>query len=97
MRRLALAAVFLACSLLGGGAGAAPKYDICADLGPSLGVGVSSFSAAGNWPAEAEQQHGVDWKFLYLYVVPTSDPKADVESFLLGKASLAKSHGAIPV
>ncbi len=62
-----------------------------------MGVGVSSFSAAGNWPAEAEQQHGVDWKFLYLYVVPTSDPKADVESFLLAKASLAQSLGAIPV
>jgi MYXO-CTERM domain-containing protein len=75
-------------------ASAAPKHDICADLGTTLGVGVSSFSAAGDWPVQAEQQYGVDWKLLYLYVVPTSDPKPDVESFLLGKATLAKSLGA---
>ncbi len=78
-------------------ASAAPKHDICADLGPSLGVGISSFSAAGTWPQTASQQYGVSWKFLYVYVVPTSDPKADVQSWLLGKAATAKSLGAIPV
>lgn len=91
---LAAAAALL---LLPGAASAAPRHDICADLGKTLGVGVSSFSAAGDWPTTAEQQYGVDWKFLYLYVVPTSDPKAAVESFLLSKASTAKSLGAIPV
>ncbi len=78
-------------------AGAAPKHDICADLGPTLGVGISSFSAAGNWPQTASQQYGVKWKFVYVYVVPTTDPKADVASWLLGKASDAKALGAIPV
>ncbi|MBK7581460.1 MAG: hypothetical protein IPI67_14775 [Myxococcales bacterium] len=76
---------------------ASPAHDICADLGPTLGVGVSSFSAAGDWPVVAEQQHGVDWKFLYLYVVPNNDPKPDVAAFLTAKASLAKSLGAVPV
>jgi hypothetical protein len=88
----------LALVLLGSRVGsAAPAHDICADLGPTLPVGVSSFSAAGDWPIVAEQQYGVDWKLLYVYVVPTSDPKPDVEAYLLGKAELAKSIGAIPV
>jgi MYXO-CTERM domain-containing protein len=97
MVRFAGLSAWAACLLLAGAAAAAPKHDICADLGPTLGVGVSSFSAAGNWPETASQQYGVSWKFLYLYVVPTSDPKADVQSFLLGKAADAQALGAIPV
>lgn len=93
----AWAACFLVVSLVAGVAAAAPKHDICADLGPALGVGVSSFSAAGDWPQTASAQYGVGWKFLYVYVVPTSDPKADVQAFLLGKAADAQALGAIPV
>lgn len=93
-----LAALLVSASLfVSSAAHAAPKHDVCADLGPTLGVGVSSFSAAGDWPLVAEQQHGVDWKLLYVYVVPTTDAKADVEYFLLDKAKLAKSLGAVPV
>lgn len=92
------AALLFSASLLATSTGLAlPKHDVCADLGPTLGVGVSSFSAAGDWPAVAEQQHGVDWKFLYLYAVPTSDPKPDVEAWLLDKAKIATSLGAMPV
>src|SRR5262245_11311522 len=96
--RALLASSLLACAALCTRVSAAtPAHDICADLGPTLGVGVSSFSSAGDWPVIAEQQYGVDWKLLYIYVVPVPDPKPDVESFLLNKVDLAKSLGAIPV
>src|SRR5512135_3016703 len=97
MTRAAKLLLVLACSLASSVAQAAPKHDVCADLGPTLPVGIASFSASGDWPVTAEQQYGVDWKLLYLYVVPTNDPKPDVATFLLDKAALAKSLGAIPV
>jgi MYXO-CTERM domain-containing protein len=97
MRRVSLACTLALVLLSARGAFAAPAHDVCADLGATLPVGVSSFSAAGDWPIAAEQQHGVDWKLLYVYVVPTSDPKPDVEAYLLGKAALARSIGAVPV
>jgi len=97
MRRTLSVAVLGLLALASGRASAAPVHDICADLGSTLPVGVSSFSAAGDWPSVAASQYGVDWKLLYVYVVPTTDPKADVEYWLLGKADLAKSLGAIPV
>jgi hypothetical protein len=76
---------------------AAPRHAICGDLGPTLGVGIPSYSASIDWPATAAQQYGVDWKFLCLYVNPTSDPPEDVRSWLRGKAESARSLDAIPV
>ncbi len=97
MARCVTAALGGALLLAGRAASAAPAHDICAELGPDLGVGIASYSAAGDWPEQAELTHGVDWRFLYLYVVPTSDPAADREWFLLHKADLAASLGAVPV
>jgi hypothetical protein len=90
-------ALALCCALATAPSIAAPRHAVCKDLDPSLGVGISSFSAAGNWPVVASQQHGVKWKFLYLYVVPTQSPPADLQWFLRDKAKLARSLGAIPV
>ncbi len=95
--RRSVAALGGALLLAGRLADAAPAHDICADLGPDLGVGIASYSAAGDWPEQAELTHGVDWRFLYLYVVPTSDPAADREWFWLHKAEVAASLGAVPV
>jgi MYXO-CTERM domain-containing protein len=75
----------------------APRHAICADLGPTLGVGVSYFSAVGDWPQQASQQYGVAWKFFYQYVVPTSDPPQDVQWWLRKRGDDARSVGAIPV
>lgn len=44
---------------------AAPTHSICADIGPNFAVGISSFSAAGDWPVVAHQQYGVNWRFMY--------------------------------
>src|SRR4051794_39004352 len=72
--RPCLAAAVLAASLVSSRGEAAPKHPICADLGPSLGVGVSHFSAAGDWAERAAMEDGVVWRFLYWYLVPTDDP-----------------------
>ncbi|WP_437681767.1 hypothetical protein [Sorangium sp. So ce131] len=45
----------------------------------------------------AAQEAGVDWNFIYLYILPTDDPKPAVQSYLLSKIEAAKSVGAIPV
>lgn len=84
-------------ALVGRAAFAAPAHDICADLGADVGVGIASYSASGDWPEQAELAHGVDWRFLYLYLVPTEDPAADREWFLRHKEEIAESIGAIPV
>ncbi|WP_437960420.1 hypothetical protein WME76_12785 [Sorangium sp. So ce119] len=97
MRVTAVLPLLAAASLCAEVAHAAPAHALCNDLGPTLGVGVSSFSAAGDWPAVAAQEHGVDWRFLYLYVLPTDDPEPDVQSYLLSKIELASSLGAMPV
>jgi MYXO-CTERM domain-containing protein len=95
MKALAIGA-FSGALLLSRAAGAVPAHAICQDLGPTLGVGVSDFSAAETWPTEAAQK-GVSWKFLYVYVVPSSDPQPAQNAFLQGKIALAKSLSAIPV
>ena len=94
----ALAAWAVALALLGPPAAtAAPRHDICADLGPTLGFGVSSFGAAEAWPAESAVCCGVDWRFLYVYVVPTDASSEDLRWWLHHKAGLARELGALPV
>ncbi len=91
------AAVLLATLLAASPAPAAPKHPICPDLGPALGVGVSHFSQAGDWAEKASSDHGVKWKFIYWYEVPTDDPLDAQASFITGNVALAKSLGAMPV
>ncbi|WP_437737416.1 hypothetical protein [Sorangium sp. So ce1335] len=97
MRITAFAPFLAAASLCAGVSRAAPAHVICDDLGPALGVGVSNFSAAGDWPVAAAREHGVDWRFIYIYVLPTDDPRPDVQSYLLSKIAFARSLGAMPV
>ncbi|WP_437878447.1 hypothetical protein [Sorangium sp. So ce513] len=97
MRITAFMPWLVGASLCAGVARAAPAHAICDDLGPTLGVGVSSFSAAGDWPVTAAREHGVDWKFIYIYVVPNDDPRPALQSYLLSKVDLARSLGAMPV
>jgi hypothetical protein len=93
VRRLAALSATI---LLAAPAWAVPEHPICADLGPTLGLGVSDFSAAGTWPSDAAQQ-GVKWKFLYIYLVPVSDPQPAQDAFLQSEIALAQSLGAMPV
>ncbi len=94
--KILLATAVSATMLLAGSAAAGAVPPICADLGPTLGVGVSDFSPAATWPTDAAQL-GVTWKFLYVYLVPTSDPQPAQDAFLQGKIALAHSLGAMPV
>lgn len=86
---------FLAISLALASASArtAPAHDVCADLGGSLGVGVSSYNAAEGWPEKA-QAAGVTWRFLYFYVFPSQTAVADMTSFIALKAGIARNLGA---
>jgi hypothetical protein len=95
MKPAALAAS-AAVLLLAFAAGAGPAHPICQDLGPTLGVGVSDFSFAATWPGDAAAQ-GVSWKFMYIYLVPVSDPQPAQDAFLQMKIAYAKSLGALPV
>jgi hypothetical protein len=79
-------------------AAAAPAHDICEDLGGSVPFGISSFSVADDWLVEAHDAYGVDWGFVYVYLVPP-DPAAldDYASFIGEKHAVAVSVGAVPV
>jgi MYXO-CTERM domain-containing protein len=75
---------------------AAPKHDVCADIGPSLGLGISSYGSAEGWPEKAEA-NGVPWKFLYYYVFPSQDTAANVGAFIAAKAQVASGLHATMV
>ncbi|WP_437683435.1 hypothetical protein [Sorangium sp. So ce131] len=60
-------------------------------------MGISNFSAGRDWSVTAARDFGVDWRFMYLYVLPTNDSKSAVQSWLLSKIDVAKSVGAMPV
>ena len=76
---------------------AAPRHDICADLGPAPAVGISSFSSAGDWLVEAHDDHGVAWGLVYIYLVPPGEDIDGYRWFINHKAEVAQSVGAIPV
>lgn len=86
----------MATVLAAGGVTAAPKHDVCADIGPSLGVGISSYGSAEGWPEKAEA-NGVPWKFLYFYVFPSQDTAANVSAFIAAKAQVASGLNATMV
>ena len=94
----ALAAFAVAATLaVARDASAGPTFPICDDLGADLGVGVSHYSEAGDWAEQAAATDGVKWRFIYWYVVPTSDPPDAISSWLQGNVALAQSLGAVPV
>jgi hypothetical protein len=79
-------------------ASAAPAHDICEDLGGTMPFGISSFGDAGDWLVEAHDAYGVDWGFVYVYLVPPDPAALDAyASFIEEKHAVATSVGAMPV
>lgn len=79
-------------------ASADPAFDICDDLGGTVPFGISSFSVAGGWLVEAHDTHGVEWGFVYLYLVPPDPAGLDDYAWFIGeKHAVATSVGAMPV
>jgi hypothetical protein len=95
MRRISMM-LLLAAVAIAFSAGAAPRHDICRDVGTGPAVGISSFSSAGDWLVEAHDAHGAHWRFVYVYLVPTDDVDG-LRWFINHKAEVAASVGAIPV
>ena len=89
VRALAAALVAITTS-----AGASPAHDVCADLGDTFAVGISSYSSALGWPEKAAA-NGVKWSFLYYYVTPDWDP--GLADFIASKATIAKGLSATMV
>jgi hypothetical protein len=90
----ALAAVALGCAIQGE-AQAAPRFDICEDVGPHFGFGISSFGAAGDWLEQASTDHGVTWRFVYVYLGPPGDDVDGYQWFINIKADVAERVGAM--
>jgi len=92
LRATTMGAIVLASS----NASAAPKHDICIDVGSTLGLGISSYGAAAGWPEKAKAA-GVPWRFLYFYVFPSEIASKDLSTFIADKSTIAKGLGAMPV
>src|SRR5882672_3737013 len=86
----------MATAFTAAGVDAAPKHDVCADVGPSLRLGISRYGSAEGWPEKA-QANGVPWKFLYYYVFPSQDTDANVSAFIAAKAQVASGLNAMMV
>jgi hypothetical protein len=88
--------LLLAAALVPAAAAAAPRHDICSDMGSGPAVGISSFSSAGDWLVDAHDTFGANWRLVYVYLVPTDDVEG-LRWFINNKAEVARSVGAIPV
>jgi hypothetical protein len=66
---------------------AAPRHDVCADIGSTIGFGTSSFGSADGW-LEAAQSDGATWKLVYAYLQPNWND--GLASFVALKAGVAK-------
>jgi hypothetical protein len=97
MKHLSLAILGLSLLARAPASRAAPRHDVCADLGPTLAVGISSFSSAGDWLVEAHDTYGVEWRLVYVYLVPPGDDLEGYRWFIVHKAEVARSVGALPV
>jgi MYXO-CTERM domain-containing protein len=97
MKRMTIAtALFCAAIGAGSSANATPKFDVCKDVGPTFSLGISHFSAAGDWAEKAETNYGANWRFMYWYLVPVDDLPA-LATWMKDNAARARSLDAIPV
>ena len=78
---------------------AAPRHDICADVGDSFAFGVSSYGSLRDWAPEARSEYGAEFKFLYVYILADGmdDPANFEEWYVRPFADAAVEMEAIPV
>jgi MYXO-CTERM domain-containing protein len=78
---------------------AAPRHDICPDLGGSFAFGVSSFGSFRQWAPDAQSLHGADFRLLYVYILAGGmENPADFEQwYILPFIDTARAMGAAPV
>ena len=78
---------------------AAPRHDLCQDVGDSFAFGVSSYGALRQWASEAKSQYGADFRFLYVYILAggMDDPDNFAEWYVTPFVQTAKDMGAVPV
>ena len=80
-------------------AAAAPRHDFCADVGESFAFGVSSYGGVRDWAPTAKEDHGADFRFLYVYILSggMSDPDNFEQWYVTPFVQTAKEMDAIPV
>lgn len=90
---------FVAALSVTAGARAAPRHDICADLGPSFAFGVSSFGSVRDWAPAAKSQYGADFKLLYVYILAggMDDPDNFAEWYIRPFVETAQQMDAMPL
>jgi hypothetical protein len=93
-----LLAVALCCALPAR-VGAAPRHDICRDLGDTFAFGVSSYGDLRDWAAEANNQYGADFRLLYVYILAggMDDPDNFEQWYVRPFIEAAQAIDAIPV
>ena len=90
--RISLAVIVL--SGMGHAAWAQPRFDICEDVGPTLGMGVSVYGAVGDvWPNAAVADHGASWQHAFWYALVNDDREWIVNH----KGTVARPDGAMMV
>lgn len=94
-------AIFVGLTLLvlGGQVGAEPRHDMCADVGSSFAFGVSTYGSLRAWAPEAIEEHGADFRFLYVYILADGmeDPDNFEEWYVRPMAETTIEAGAVPV
>ncbi len=78
---------------------AAPRHDICADVGDSFAFGVSSYGTLRDWAPEARSEYGAEFQFIYVYILAggMDDPETFEEWYVRPFAEAAIDMDAIPV
>ncbi|RLB64925.1 MAG: hypothetical protein DRI90_03370 [Deltaproteobacteria bacterium] len=80
-------------------AAAAPRHDLCADVGDSFAFGVSSYGDLRDWAPTAKETHGADFRFIYVYILNggMNDPDNFSEWYVTPFIQTAKAMDAVPV
>jgi hypothetical protein len=99
MLRWLTATVLGLMGLTAASATAAPRHDVCADLGDSFAFGVSSYGDVRDWAPTAKESHGADFRFIYVYILNggMNDPDNFAEWYVTPFIQTAKEMDAVPV
>lgn len=78
---------------------AAPRHDICGDLGDSFAFGVSSFGSLRQWAPDAQSLRGADFRFLYVYILAggMENPADFRDWYIVPFIDTARAMDAVPV
>jgi hypothetical protein len=93
------AVLLLALLLIAGRAEAVPRHAFCGDVGASFAFGVSSYGGVRDWAREARQDHGADFRFVYVYILADGmdDPDNFETWYVRPFLDDAEAMGATPV